>query len=98
MFCVKCGNKLSETARFCKKCGNPTRNRVAPSSLGGANPPPPSRQKLPSPIMMLGVVAIVAVIITAFGVVFWLDTSDEVVAEIPGAKCSMQSTATMLPW
>jgi uncharacterized RDD family membrane protein YckC/ribosomal protein L40E len=24
MFCEKCGNKLSESAKFCNKCGNPT--------------------------------------------------------------------------
>ena len=83
MFCVKCGNKLTATARFCKKCGNPVRNRMAPSPPGGAGPPPPSRRQLPNAIKIAGIAVIAAVLVSAFGLIFWFGATDEAGAEIP---------------
>ena len=51
MFCVKCGNAISETARFCKSCGNEIvrRNRTNQYSNSATHNPafvvPPTRKK-----------------------------------------------------
>lgn len=58
MFCVKCGNKLDDDARFCSKCGTPVtvtapaaQNAEVPAAAPVQNPEPGIHvQSVPSPV------------------------------------------------
>ena len=74
MFCAKCGENLSNTARFYKMCGNPVRMPVAPNPHYPVPSPPhmynaPTKRKSSKAIL---VVAVVTILLTGGIFATWL--------------------------
>jgi len=96
MFCIKCGNKMLEEAKFCSKCGHSANATNSPPSSGqgpspSTQPQPKTRGKIP---YIIAGVAVVLVIILGMAL---LSSGGDTPPDAPATNIAAGTPTTPAP-